>query len=72
MSARHISQKLNGDKNLNQARLKRLAIQIVGQLPDDPDEAMQVLQYCGEFVQKFLVVEPEEISPGSAVVPLRG
>lgn len=34
--------------------LKRQAVQIAAQLPDDPEQAIQVLGYAKEIVEKFL------------------
>lgn len=36
------------------SRLKRLAIQIVAQLPEDPQEAQTVLRHAQVLVQNFL------------------
>lgn len=34
--------------------IKRLAMQIVSQLPDEPDDALLVLKYAHDLVQDFL------------------
>ena len=71
MTARTFSRNARNSGNLGRARLKRLAIQIVGQLPADANEAAQVLQFCNEVVEKFLVDEPTAFPNDNAVVPLR-
>ena len=42
------------------AALRRLAIQIAGQLPESPSEALEVLEYCKTLVRSFLA-EPEAV-----------
>lgn len=42
------------------AALRRLAIQIAGQLPESPDEALAVLEHCKTLVRSFLA-EPEAV-----------
>lgn len=71
MTARTFSRNANNTGRLERARLKRLAIQIVGQLPADPIEATQVLRFCNELVEKFLADPPAEFSTENAVVRLR-
>jgi hypothetical protein len=71
MPARTFSRNANNTGSLDRAKLKRLAIQIVGQLPADHNEAAQVLQFCNELVEKFLADSPTEFSTDNAVVPLR-
>lgn len=33
---------------------RRLAIQIAAQLPDEPDDALEVLAYAEELVERFI------------------
>lgn len=40
--------------NPKEAALKRLAIQIAAQLPEDGDEALAVLEYAETLVRSFL------------------
>lgn len=36
------------------AHLKRLALQLAAQLPDDPDEALEALEHTKTLVRSFL------------------
>lgn len=36
---------------------RRLAIQIVSELPEDADEALRVLAYAKELVEKFVIAD---------------
>ena len=38
--------------------LRRQAVHIVAQLPPDQDDALAILKYAAEFVNKFLEDEP--------------
>ena len=53
------------EKKATIARLKRYAVQIATQLPDNREDAMRVLDYARELVEW---AEPEE---GAQVVPFR-
>lgn len=50
--------------------LKRQAIQVAMQLPDDKTEALRVLDYARQLVTEFLSSDDKQ--PGAAVVPLFG
>lgn len=56
----------------NLCRLRRLAIQIAAQLPEDNADALVVLEYARELVVSFLSVKEEpEPAPEGNVRPLR-
>jgi hypothetical protein len=57
-------------EELDSARLRREALQIVMQLPSDEAEALQVLSYADELVRGFLAGKPYE-KPPPARPPLR-
>jgi hypothetical protein len=38
----------------NQLWMKRLAIQLAGQLPENKDDALRVLAYTGKLVREFI------------------
>lgn len=40
-------------------QLKRQALQLAAQLPDDPDLAAQVLAYAHELIEDFVRVRPK-------------
>lgn len=59
---------MNGNKNWQ----RRHALHLASLLPDNPEDAILVLQYAREAVEKFFL--PKEDPPGvqdGAVVPLR-
>jgi hypothetical protein len=41
---------------------RRTALQIAAQLPSEPDEALKVLEYAKEIVEKFFVGQPVRAS----------
>ena len=47
-------------KRVDDAALKRLAIQLAGQLPENVDEALAVLEHCKTLVRTFLA-DPEPV-----------
>jgi hypothetical protein len=50
---------------------RRHAVQIVAQLPDDPEDAMRVLDFARELVRGFLSPPRSDEQPGQTVVALR-
>ena len=54
-------------------RLKRMALQIVGELPENPRDALMILDYAREVIENFLIAEPREREPESGnIVPFKG
>lgn len=54
----------------DQASLRRHAIQIVAQLPEEPSDALMVLELAKELVETFLAPEahlPLRLVPGDVV-----
>lgn len=51
-------------------QLKRLAIQIVAQLPDEHRDAAAVLGYCDELLSDFLTEKPADGAAGGNVFSL--
>lgn len=51
-------------------RLKRLALQISVQLPEDTDDALRVLELARSLVTDFLMNEPATEGRKATVVPL--
>lgn len=49
-----VVQMVRNRKPCDNAALKRLAIQLASQLPEDPDEALTVLEHCKTLVRTFL------------------
>lgn len=60
----------NTEPNEGELWLKRQAIQVAMQLPDDKAEALRVLDYARQLVTQFLA--DDKIEPGASVVPLFG
>lgn len=60
----------NTEPNEGELWLKRQAIQVVMQLPDDKAEALRVLDYARRLVTEFLA--DEKIDQSADVVPLFG
>lgn len=58
----------NTEPNEGELWLKRQAIQVAMQLPDDRTEALRVLDYARKIVTEFLTEEPTK--EGAEVVPL--
>lgn len=53
------------EASAREARLRRVAVQVVALLPESPEEAMTALNYAAELVEGFL-----KPGSGSAVVRL--
>lgn len=51
------------------AWLRRQAVQIVAQLPPNPDDALRVLEFAREFVRDFLMVVEPPADQEARVVP---
>ena len=47
-----------GSELMDEAGLRRHAIQIAAQLPDNPEDARRVLRYTRELVDRFLDPKP--------------
>lgn len=60
----------NTEPNESELWLKRQAIQVVMQLPDDEREALRVLDYARQLVTSFLA--ERKLEDESKVVPLFG
>ncbi len=52
----------------NDAELRRHAIQIVAQLPENQNEALTVLNFCRELIQGFLAGYPQEAAQRGPVL----
>jgi hypothetical protein len=55
-----------GDDPARDRALRRLAMQIVVQLPDERREAMTVLRFAGQLISEFLEGDP---SGGGSIKP---
>ena len=53
----------SGSGLADHAPLKRMAIQLAAQLPEDPTEARQVLEYVRVLIDDFLAAEPRPSAP---------
>lgn len=47
----------SGSGLIDEAHLKRMAIQLAAQLPEDPNDARQVLEYVRVLIEDFLAAE---------------
>lgn len=59
------------DKEARERWEKRQAVQIIGQLPEDPEAAMRVLEFARELLTDFLGPRPQQRVHSVKVVPLR-
>ncbi len=53
----------SGSVLADKAHLKRMAIQLAAQLPEDPMEARQVLEYVRVLIDDFLAADPRPAAP---------
>lgn len=51
---------------------RRHAVQIVAQLPADPEDALRVLDHARSLVENFLMKSGDRAAQGERVVPFRG
>lgn len=54
---------------MHELALRRLAVQLASQLPDDPQDCRRVMGLMLELVEGFLMAEPE-VTPGDHIVLL--
>lgn len=47
------------DNENKEMQLRRLALLLMAQIPDDPEDALKVLAYASELVSGFMVRGPE-------------
>lgn len=67
MPARFASSRVSSEEVMrDEARLRRLALQLAAQLPEDLAEARAVLSFVSEFLEGFLV----PTGAGSSIVSL--
>jgi hypothetical protein len=50
---------------------RRHAVQIAAQLPDNPEDAIRVLEYARELVRDFLSPQRSDEERGQTVIALR-
>jgi len=50
---------------------RRAAVILAGQLPEDPNEALLVLEAAKELVEKFLMGHAEKAETTSNIIPFR-
>lgn len=55
----------------NDALLRRFAVQLAAQLPEEPADAAKVLEYCQEILYGFLAVPAAVPAQGERVTLLR-
>lgn len=59
--------RFSGSGLADEAQLKRMAIQLAAQLPEDPNEARQVLEYVRVLIEEFLAAD---IRQGPSLCPV--
>lgn len=50
---------------------RRAALTLASQLPDDPNEALLVLEAAKELVETFLIGHAEKVETASNIIPFR-
>jgi len=51
----------SGSGLVDEAHLKRMAIQLAAQLPEDPTDARQVLEYVRILIEEFLAADVRQV-----------
>ena len=64
-----IERNRNGEREMPEGWLRRQAVQITAQLPENPGDALRVLDLSKELVRKFLVDQSEARRLPAEVVP---